>query len=40
MKCDLKGRPKSYKTNFLQIRLWTDFDENLYECQYHQDKVS
>ena len=33
---DLKGHPRLYKTTFMpnsfqHIRLWTDFDENLYE---------
>ena len=37
MKYDLKGHPRSYKItfmpkSFLHIRLWTDFDANLYEC--------
>ena len=37
MKYDLKGHPRSYMTTFMpksfqHIRLWTDFDENLYEC--------
>ena len=36
MKHNLKGHPRSVKTIFMlksfkYIRLWTDFDENLYE---------
>ena len=34
MNYDFKGHPRSYKTTFMpksNIRLWTDFDENLYE---------
>ena len=36
-KYDLKGHPRSNKTTFMSksfqhIRLWTDFQENLYEC--------
>ena len=43
MKYDLEGHPRSKKTTFilkafLHIRLWTDFDENLYECNYHKAK--
>ena len=37
MKNYLKGHPRSYKTTFMpqslqHISLWTDFDENFYEC--------
>ena len=44
MQYDLKGHPRSYKTTFMpkslqHIRLWTDFDENLYECSYHADTI-
>ena len=36
MKYDLKCHPKSYKTTFMpkyfwHIRLWTNFDQHLYE---------
>ena len=36
MEYDLKGHPRVYKTtvmpkSFKHIRLWTDFDENLYD---------
>ena len=45
MKYALKGHPRSSKTTFMpksfqHIRLGTDFDENLYECKYHEDIIS
>ena len=44
MKYDLKCYPRPYKTTFMpksfqHIRLWADFDGNLYERCYPEDTI-
>ena len=44
MKHDLKGHPRSFKTTsmpkyFQHTCLWTDFEQNSYECYYHENTI-
>ena len=44
IKYDLKCYQRPYKTTFMpksfqHIRLWADFDGNLYERCYHEDTI-